>query len=163
MGSEAKAPQTIARCNLIQVCSLSTSECNWNLYSYIYTKVHNRLKDSRMEDLVCIYAILNYYATRGGQGLLNAMVRFISISMMNPMEEIEKAAMVHKKILMMWMDKLGMMEFKTHIERIHILAFLLTMTIVITMIRIVRNLMTTFALINIRDTKTASTLSPYSN
>lgn len=82
---------------------------------------------------------------------------------MNPMEEIEKAAMVHKKILMMWMDKLRMMELKTHIERIYILAFLLTMTIVITMIRIVRNLMTTFALINIRDTKTASTLSPYSN
>ena len=55
MGGGAKALQTIARRILAQVCSTSTCERNWSMYSFIHNKVRNRLKHSRAEDLVYIY------------------------------------------------------------------------------------------------------------
>ena len=55
MGGEAKALQTIARRVLAQVCSVSACERNWSMYSYVHSKVRNRLKPSRAEDLVYIY------------------------------------------------------------------------------------------------------------
>ena len=51
----AKALQTIARRILAQVCSASTYERNWSMYSFIYNKVHNHLKHSCAKDLVYIY------------------------------------------------------------------------------------------------------------
>ena len=55
MGGGAKALQTIARCILAQVCSASTCERNWSMYSFVHNKVRNHLKHSRAEDLVYIY------------------------------------------------------------------------------------------------------------
>jgi hypothetical protein len=55
MGSEAKALQTIARRLLAQVCSASSCERNWSMYSYVHNKSRNRLLHSRAEDLVYIY------------------------------------------------------------------------------------------------------------
>ena len=55
MGGGAKALQTIARRILAQVCSASACERNWSMYSFIHNKVRNRLKHSRVEDLVYIY------------------------------------------------------------------------------------------------------------
>ena len=55
MGSEAKALQTIARQILAQVCSISSCERNWSIYSFVHNKVRNRLQPSRVEDPVYIY------------------------------------------------------------------------------------------------------------
>ena len=55
MDSEAKALQTIARRILAQVCSISSCERNWSIYSFVHNKVRNRLQPSRVEDLVYIY------------------------------------------------------------------------------------------------------------
>ena len=55
MEGGAKALQTIVRRILGQVCSASTCECNWNMFSYVHNKVRNRLKHSCAEDLVYIY------------------------------------------------------------------------------------------------------------
>ena len=55
MGSEAKALQIIARRILAQVCSISSCERNWSIYSFVHNKVHNHLQPSRAEDLVYIY------------------------------------------------------------------------------------------------------------
>ena len=51
----AKAPQTIARRILGQVCLASACERNWSMYLYVHNKRHNRLKYSCAEDLVYIY------------------------------------------------------------------------------------------------------------
>jgi hypothetical protein len=56
MGSGAKALQTIARRILGQVCSASTCERNWSMYSFVHNKVCNRLKHKRANDLVYVYA-----------------------------------------------------------------------------------------------------------
>ena len=55
MGGGAKVLQTIARRILGQVCSTSACERNWSMYLYVHNKGHNRLKHSRVEDLVYIY------------------------------------------------------------------------------------------------------------
>ena len=55
MGSEAKALQTIARQILTHVCSISSCEQNWSIYSFVHNKVRNCLQPSRAEDLVYIY------------------------------------------------------------------------------------------------------------
>ena len=55
MGGGARALQTIARRILGQVCSVSACERNWSMYSYVHSKVRNRLKHVRAEDLVYIY------------------------------------------------------------------------------------------------------------
>ena len=55
MGSEAKALQTITRRILAQVCSISSCEQNWSIYSFVHNKVHNRLQPNPTEDLVYIY------------------------------------------------------------------------------------------------------------
>ena len=55
MGSEAKALQTIARRILAQVCSMSSCERNWSIYSFVHNKDRNHLQPSRAEDLVYIY------------------------------------------------------------------------------------------------------------
>ena len=55
MGSDAKALQTITRRILTQVCSISSCERNWGIYSFVHNKVRNRLQPSRAEDLVYIY------------------------------------------------------------------------------------------------------------
>ena len=55
MGSEAKALQTIARQILSQVCSISSCERNWSIYSFVHNKVRNCLQPSRAEILVYIY------------------------------------------------------------------------------------------------------------
>ena len=55
MGSEAKALQTIARQILAQMCSISSCERNWSIYSFVHNKVRNRLQPSRADDLVYIY------------------------------------------------------------------------------------------------------------
>ena len=64
MGGGAKALQTIARPILGQVCSTSTCERNWSMYSYVHNKGRNRLKHSCTEDLVYIYTnsrLLRHY------------------------------------------------------------------------------------------------------
>ena len=55
MDSEAKALQTIARRILAQVCSISSCEWNWSIYSFVHNKVRNHLQPSRAKDLVYIY------------------------------------------------------------------------------------------------------------
>ena len=55
MDSEAKALQVIARKILAQVCSISSCERNWSIYSFVHNKVRNRLQPSHVEDLVYIY------------------------------------------------------------------------------------------------------------
>ena len=53
--SEAKALQTIERRIFAQVCSISSYERNWSIYSFVHNKVRNRLQSSRTKDLVYIY------------------------------------------------------------------------------------------------------------
>ena len=55
MASEARDFQTIARQILVQICSISSCEQNWNIYSFVYNKVRNCLQPSCGEDLVYIY------------------------------------------------------------------------------------------------------------
>ena len=55
MDSEAKALQTIARRIFAQVCSISSCERNWSIYSFVHNKVRNRLQPNHAEDLVYIY------------------------------------------------------------------------------------------------------------
>ena len=55
MGSEAKALQTIVRRILAQICSISSCERNWSIYSFVHNKVRNCIQSSRAEDLVYIY------------------------------------------------------------------------------------------------------------
>ena len=55
MGIETKALQTIAKRILAHVCSISSCEWNWSIYSFVHNKVRNCLQPSRIEDLVYIY------------------------------------------------------------------------------------------------------------
>ena len=55
MGSEAKALQTIVRQIFTQVCSISSYERNWSIYSFVHNKVRNHLQSSHVEDLVYFY------------------------------------------------------------------------------------------------------------
>ena len=66
MGSEAKVLQTIASRILAQICSISSSERNWSIYSFVHNKVRNRLQPSHVEDLVYIYT--NSYLLRHRRG-----------------------------------------------------------------------------------------------
>jgi hypothetical protein len=56
MGSGTKALQTIARCILGQVYSVSACGRNWSMYSFVDNKVRNHLKHNRADDLVYVYA-----------------------------------------------------------------------------------------------------------
>ena len=55
MDNEAKALQTMTRRILAQVCSISSCERNWSIYSFVHNKIRNRLQPSRTEDLVYIH------------------------------------------------------------------------------------------------------------
>ena len=66
MEGGAKALQTIARHIFAQVCSASTCERNWSMYSFIHNKVRNRLKHSHANDLVYIYTNSRLFRHRRG-------------------------------------------------------------------------------------------------
>lgn len=56
----------IAKRILAQVCSASSCERNWSMYSFVHNKVRNRLTPSRAEDLVFIYTNTRLMRRRRG-------------------------------------------------------------------------------------------------
>jgi hypothetical protein len=66
MESMAKALQQIARCILSQVCSISSYERNWSMYSFVHNKICNRLHHSRADDLVYVYTNTRLFRHRRG-------------------------------------------------------------------------------------------------
>jgi hypothetical protein len=70
-GSVGKLLPRIARRILAQVVSSSSCERNWSSYSFVHSKMRNRLLSSRAEDLVYVYTNLR---------VLNQNVPFIDES-----------------------------------------------------------------------------------
>jgi hypothetical protein len=60
-GSVGKLLPRIAWRILAQVVSLSLCERNWSSYSFVHSKVQNRLLPSRAEDLVYVYTNLRVF------------------------------------------------------------------------------------------------------
>ena len=65
-GHGAPILSNIARRILAQVCSASSCERNWSMYSFVHNKVRNRLIHSRAEDLVYIYTNTRLMRRRRG-------------------------------------------------------------------------------------------------
>lgn len=55
LGAGARTLAPIARKILAQVCSASSCERNWSMYSFVHNKSRNRLTSERAEELVYIY------------------------------------------------------------------------------------------------------------
>ena len=65
-GGGAVTLQQIARRILAQICFASSCERNWSMYSFVHSKVRNRLTPSRAEDLVYIYTNSKLTKSRRG-------------------------------------------------------------------------------------------------
>ena len=74
MEGGTKVLQTIGRRIFAQVYSASACKCNWSMYLFVHSKVHNRLKHSHAKDLVYIYIpIVGFLDIVGAQIVLNGM------------------------------------------------------------------------------------------
>jgi hypothetical protein len=66
LGAGAHTLAPIAKRILAQVCSASSCERNWSMYSFVHNKVRNRLTSERAEELVYIYTNARTLRDRGG-------------------------------------------------------------------------------------------------
>jgi hypothetical protein len=65
LGAGARTLSPIAKKILAQVCSSSSCERNWSMYSFVHSKSRNRLTTERAEELVYIYTNSRTLRERG--------------------------------------------------------------------------------------------------